>query len=559
MDRAIKMVYDHLEGRRIDLGKAFISQSAGFELRKSYSMDFSRYTCMVCGQALIPLPSKNKNIYFRHYPNSDDCVLKIIDLKEEVIDGYRQTAFYGESPRHKELKNKIGALLRFQEGVELDTIIIDENYIKGEKGEKGKRRMPDVYCIYNNKKIAFEIQLSNLSFHYILHRQEFYKKNGIYLIWIIDLKSSPRILRSFHLDIKYIWSHQNLFRLNESDMSNLFLDCHYKEPFIVDNKDVHQKWMDKKICLSDLIFNEEDYSCYYLNYEEEQLKKITELSTIKWKMVEEKILLETESRKREVDKKVDAILKKIKKYREDDYGFNSIFKEVNNFDLDLIIAFNNKINLNNLNKEGVPYFLKYISDYKPQKADSWMTIVEFLINCLSIKFDINLKDRQGKGIIQYLYGNQFLRSDLYKSKIYLFERNYQLTQNDEKYISSLYGITEFLELSYYAACDTLEERKSVSKILGFLYFVESCKRVERINSNVNSWVTYLNNIMAGYKDLWKYIIIVLKKTEIGKIVKEKDKKKGTILKKIKEYDLKESSCSIETYSALVKIYPEIFL
>ncbi|WP_333624555.1 DUF6035 family protein [Sphingobacterium siyangense] len=555
MDRAIKMVYDHLEGRRIDLGKAFISQRTGFELRKSYSMDFSRYSCLECGQALIPVPSKNKKLYFRHFPNSEDCELKRLDLKEEIIEGYRETAFYGESPRHQELKNKIGALLRFQEGVELNSIIVDKSYIKV---EKGKRRMPDIYCIFNNKRIAFEIQLSNLSFHYILHRQEFYKNNGIYLIWIIDYKASPRILRSFHLDIKYIWRHQNLYRLNESEISNLFLDCHYKQPFIVENNEVHQKWMIKKVSLSDLIFNEEDYSCYYFHYEDEQIKKINELSTIKWKIIEQEKRLEAEKHKKEVNTKADAILMQVKKHRKEDYGFYSIFKEVNNFESDLIAAFNDKFKLNNLSKEGIPYFLKYIRDYKPKKVNSWMTIVEFLVNCLNIKFDVNLKDKEGNGIIQYLYGNKFLASDLYKSKIYLFERNYLITKNDVEYISSLYGLTEYLELSYYAACDTLAERKSVSKMLRFLYFVESCIRVERINSDVKSWVTYLNNIMAGYKDLWKYIIIVLKKTQIGEIVKEKDKK-GTILRKIKEYNLKEISCSIETYSALVKIYPEIFL
>jgi len=558
MERAIKIAYDHMQGKRINFTETEINRNAGYELRRGYSQELSRFSCVECGQYLIPLPSKNKNIYFRHFPNSEDCILKQTNLKEEIIDGYRDTAFYGESPRHYELKNKIGELLFLQDGVEPDSIDIDQNYVLG---EMGKRRRPDVYCIYNNKKVAFEIQLSSLSLHYILHRKEFYRDNGIYLIWIVDLMNSPKILKNFQLDIKYIWDHHNLFRLDESSKSNLFLDCNYKQSFIVDNNEVHQKWMHKKITLSDLLFDEKDFSCYYLNYFEDYSKKVGQLSAIKLQIAEEKYKQQVDKHKKEIDSQVETLVRQIKKYREQDYGFYSIFAKVNNFNNEQIEALNNKIKLDNFSKEGIPYFLKFIRDYIPKESESNMTIVEFLITCINIRFDINLKDKYGNGIIQYLYKNPYIASDLYKYKPHLFERKYKLTQMDEEFLGTLpkiHDITEYLELRYYEACSTLEERKSVRKMLGFLYFTESCKRGIIINSKVPSWVTYLCNVMSGYKAYWKYIIIVLQKTEIGEIIKKVDKK-GTIRKKIKEYDLKQVSCSTETYSALVKIYPEFFI
>lgn len=165
MERAIKIAYDHMQGKRINFTETERNRNAGYELRRGYSQELSRFSCVECGQYLIPLPSKNKNIYFRHFPNSEDCILKQTNLKEEIIDGYRDTAFYGESPRHYELKNKIGELLFLQDGVERDSIDIDQNYVLG---EMGKRRRPDVYCIYNNKIVSIITKRWHLKSSFLL-------------------------------------------------------------------------------------------------------------------------------------------------------------------------------------------------------------------------------------------------------------------------------------------------------------------------------------------------------------------------------------------------------
>ena len=62
------------------------------------------------------------------------------------------------------------------------TVIIDNKFIIKENG----KRKPDVYCKFQDKELVFEIQLSDLSLNYILNRYEFYRRNGIYLIWILD-------------------------------------------------------------------------------------------------------------------------------------------------------------------------------------------------------------------------------------------------------------------------------------------------------------------------------------------------------------------------------------
>ncbi|MGV6946963.1 DUF7829 domain-containing protein [Sphingobacterium kyonggiense] len=113
-------------------------------------------------------------------------------------------------------------------------------------------------------------------------------------------------------------------------------------------------------------------------------------------------------------------------------------------------------------------------------------------------------------------------------------------------------------LSYYTACDTNEEMEMVRGNLSFFLFVESANRMELIATGVKSWVAYLVNIMSRYKEYWGLIKEVIEKTELGETLRKTDKK-GTINRKVLEFNLQSESSSIEFFSILMKTYPEIFL
>ena len=64
-------------------------------------------------------------------------------------------------------------------------------------------------------------------------------------------------------------------------------------------------------------------------------------------------------------------------------------------------------------------------------------------------------------------------------------------------------------------------------------------------------------VMNGYRGYWTYTKIVLSKTNLGKELKLQDKK-GTIKKKIIEFDLEQTPQNDDIINPLMKLYPEIF-
>lgn len=556
-NRVITYIFDTIEEKIVDVDHFIDSKSVGFNLRRDYNIEPSRFKCIMCEQVLISAYSSNDNIYFRHGPNSDYCILREKGLTDEIFEGYLQMAYARESLRHKKLKLKIGESLKLESLVDVSTIDIDSKFISGKNGHK---RRPDVYCDYNGKRIAFEIQLSYLPLHYIQHREKFYKENGIYLIWIIDLNISPKHLDSFQRDIKYIWEHQNLFMVNEFVGSGLQLDCNFKKPFIFENNAVHVKWIKKKIGLADLLFDESIYACFFFDFKNAKKNIEQQLSTI----IE---TIKTETEEKEAYKKKELIkgtikefLLKFKFYKERDYNFYTLAQAVKNLELEYVKELNHEINLISRHYKGVPLILVYIRDYVKKNKDTKMTIVEFLFSSDNIQIEINVKDRNGDGVIQYLYRNASLKNDLYKIKQFLFVRNYKLLPNDKTFLiqqDSKNGLRDYLELSYYSKCYSMDEIKIVKNMLAFLLFVESAINKQITGSKLTNWVQYCVPIMNNYRSYWKFIKLVLDKTFLGEELKYIDKK-GTIQRKIKELNLKEIECDSETSNVLLKIYPNIF-
>lgn len=556
-NRSINYAYDTVNRKVINVTEAISSQKEGFELRGNYNSDTGRFYCVECEQRLVVSHSSKDNVYFRHLPNSKDCLLKDNEMEPDLLTSYKENAFAREGVRHIYLKNKIGELLKYEEGVNYNSIDIDSKFIVGADGQK---RRPDVYCEYHGHKLAFEIQISYLPLHYTTHRYEFYKRNGIYLIWIIDFFNSPKDISTFQRDIKYIWQHQNLFKLDETEDLRLLINCHFKQPFIYQNEAIHEIWTEKKIQFRDLKFDKEDYSCYYLHYEKQHAIQKDLLIELEEKIKKDQSEEQARKRKLEVDTKLTKLLSKITHYRKNDYNFYSIIQSVNELDEDCTEVLNIRINLDRASN-GIPIFLIFFKEYVILKKEIKMTVVEFLLSCPALKFDINAKDNEGKGIIQYLYGNPSLDRYLYRIKPLLFQRSYKVNPSDRDYLISTRrkeGLAEYYELTYYSACDTLEEIKIVKDMVGFLLFVDSAKRMEIIRGNVKSWVSYTITLLTRYKEYWKYTRAVLNKTRLGAELKRVDSK-GTIKRKIKEFGLQETDCAPEVYSVLIKVHPDIFI
>ncbi|MGQ8870423.1 DUF6035 family protein [Myroides sp. TSA_177.3] len=554
-ERSIDYVYDNEEKRIIDLNETITSQKDGFEIRNQYNSNTIRFTCVECGQNLVCANSSKDKVYFRHLPQATYCVLsdsELLNPDNNLLEAYKISAICKESPRHKELKHKIGQLLMKEPFVDPGSIDIDSKFIIGLEG----KRRPDVYCEYKGYKLAFEIQLSSLPLHYIKHRYDFYKKNGIYLIWIIDLKSLPTNLDNYVRDIKFVWSDHNLFSIADYENDKLVFACNYKQPFIHNNKVVHSKWMKKDILLSDLFFNTAEYYCYYYPFGSEFVKKQQELTELEHKYF---MLAKKQQTKQQIEEKIKILLNKIRVFREKGNDFKELRDEFEELYEDEKSFLNNRINWGK-EKDGVPYLFHYIKNYKATKDSIGMNIVEFIISNPIFEYDVNMIDNNGNGILYYLYNNRELVRKVDKLEQFIVLRGYVPTPKDLEVLTQLFdkrGKGTYYILIYYSFCKSIPEMERVRRASGFLLFVESAKRMEIIGKNVNSWVQYMVFVIDNNKRLWQYIRDVLNKTSLGKELIRVDSKE-TIKKRIEENRLNALSPSRTNYDIYVKIHPDLF-
>lgn len=255
--------------------------------------------CLECEKELaVSINRKNKDLptyYFYHRNNFSECDLVNGNLSKNEVDKLNKIFSSKETQRHKDLKQFIyDRLLKIEQ--------IDKESIKIEKWffQNGKlQRKPDVYCIYNGQKIAFEVQISDLSQRYMLERYNYYKNEQIYVIWILenfDFENN----RQFIKDIQELNNYQNIFKLNENSKDLSFF-CSYPEVYLTKNLEINDKIIEKEILFNQLEFDN-FFQVFYYDYPVELRKKAKEKDEI--------------IKKRELDRQKDEIERKLELERE---------------------------------------------------------------------------------------------------------------------------------------------------------------------------------------------------------------------------------------------------
>ena len=120
-------------------------------------------------------------------------------------------------------------------------------------------RFPDLRANYCGHDLVFEVQLSSTYLPVISDREDFYRKNKEFLIWIFyDFKRT--IGMQTEKDILALRSRQ-VFEFDDEviklslDANKLLVKCHWQAPEIVDGK-VHWNWNEKFISLDELKFDD---------------------------------------------------------------------------------------------------------------------------------------------------------------------------------------------------------------------------------------------------------------------------------------------------------------
>jgi competence CoiA-like predicted nuclease len=345
-ERAIKKAFDKKTGEIIEANEIFKNLKDAFVLRKKFHLTEIELYCLECEQKLNVSTSKYDRLHFKHEPKSEYCIFKDEKLTIQESELINDILTAKESPRHKELKNKIAQKLLDLKTINKDTITIDNKFIIREN----EKRKPDVYCQYNQngviREIVFEIQLSQLSLKYILNRYEFYKKNGVYLIWILDnfdIHGQSQLER----DIKYLTEYQNFFKLDENK-NDFRLLCDYKFPFLTENYQLQTKWLQKSISLEQLKFSENCHQVYYYNFGKQYNDREKDKAIREKQILVEKKKQEEEKQQNQIIKNVNSAIHKIKNIRKSYLSyFESVINFIENFNELEIEALNSKLQIMN--------------------------------------------------------------------------------------------------------------------------------------------------------------------------------------------------------------------
>lgn len=556
-ERLIKFALDKITGEVIDADEVFKETKNGFEIRKQFHTDKIELSCLECEQKLNVSTSKLDRLHFKHTVNSEYCELKDGALTAHEADIHKKILIAKESPRHKELKNKIAKRLLSVNGINPETITIDNKFIMYDDG----KRKPDVYCEYHDRKIVFEIQLSDLSLRYILNRYEFYKKHGIYLIWILDnfdIRGQGQLER----DIKYLTQFQNFFKLDE-EATEFRLLCDYKFPFITDQNKVLTKWMQKSVSFNEIKFSAAHFQIYYFNFGENLAQKEEE------RLANEKKMLENERKQLERERQLRAeneaqeIIERITYLRTNKSSlFGSVKKSIEDLSADELNALNQKLDFEgkHSHKNGKPTLNYWIS----QAKEFDYSFLLFILEATQIEININQTDENGISALQEIYNNKTIGAYKRILQRELFRRGYKLVEGDiERTTAEIENEAEKTKFVFHLNCyNGLKSRHLIQRLddyFNVLLTLESAKRKKIIGFGFNGWIAFANNAIHSYKKHWEYIELAFRNFGLfDELVKLDKKGKGTFQKKLEVFysEIPEQDFSIDR--VVKELYPELF-
>ncbi|MFZ4741796.1 MAG: DUF6035 family protein [Bacteroidales bacterium] len=291
--RKIKNAIDVETGEIINADESLSNELYAKHFRKRIDNKSEKLICFGCENELAIRPNtKNKitpTYYFYHRKNFSECDLVNEKIPQIELDKINKIYASKETKRHKDLKQAIFDKLHKIEFIDKESIKIEKWFFENGKLE----RRPDVFCIYNDKRIAFEVQISDLSQRYMLERYNYYKKEQMYVIWVVDYFDFENN-RQFIKDIQELNNYQNIFRLDEKSDDLNFL-CSFPEVFLNKNLEIKEKIVEKKISFNDLEFDN-TFQVFYYDYINEIRKKDIEKNKILKK-------LEIENEQKEIEKK----------------------------------------------------------------------------------------------------------------------------------------------------------------------------------------------------------------------------------------------------------------
>lgn len=235
-------------------------------IARKRGIDAVRFQCAICKHPLFLSRHRGAvtNRWFVHDGKSEQCPW--YEGSRVSPDQTKALIYRGqqEGAQHQEYKRFLVHWLTqdpLVSAIALEQTTFSETL-------KGEWRRPDVKCNYRGKPLVFEIQLSYTFLSDVIARDQFYKREGIFIIWVFarfDLNRAVVTDEAF-------FNRRNLFVLdaeaiNQTNESGVLTFSGYRQsPRLIDER-LNETWMSDFVRLSDVLFPLETFRPYFFDYE----------------------------------------------------------------------------------------------------------------------------------------------------------------------------------------------------------------------------------------------------------------------------------------------------
>ena len=227
-----------------------------------------RFQCAICKQPLFLSRRIGgvSNRWFTHDGKSEDCPW--YEGNRLTPDQTKALIYRGqqEGADHRRIKEFIAHWLQNDP----DVSGVKQEQTTFSEVVKGEWRRPDVKCLFRGIPLVFEIQLSYTFLSDVIARDEFYRRDGIFIIWVF---SSFDLNRAAVIDEAF-FNRRNLFVLDKNALAQtverrvLTFTGHHQIPRL-HGRTVRDEWVNKPITLGDANFPSDTMRPYFFDYDSE--------------------------------------------------------------------------------------------------------------------------------------------------------------------------------------------------------------------------------------------------------------------------------------------------
>lgn len=143
---------------------------------------------------------------------------------------------------------------------------------------KGEWKRPDVICEFEGRRVVFEIQLSYTFLSEVIKRDDFYRAEGIYIIWMFRAFALQRAV----VTDEAFFNRRNVFVLDDEAMQRtetsgqISFTGFHQRPSLQDGK-VIDTWESMPISLREVKFPSNGNRPYFFDYDEHRRRVDAEL------------------------------------------------------------------------------------------------------------------------------------------------------------------------------------------------------------------------------------------------------------------------------------------